>query len=166
MHSFSQPRCSRLSSTDSHWHEWAQPARAREVQPHMTHSVQQVLVIRLTGAWWLAPQLQHFTIANFLPSSFSWKKPFLYIYRIFFIKVAYIQTCVPLHTSQQQFQENHVSTSIRSEAEVVTFVQVIFCGDADCCSSQGRTWTILWKIYFLPHTWWGHIPHMRLFSVP
>lgn len=57
----------------------------------------------------------------------------------FFVKVADVQTYVPLHTPQQQFQENHVSTSIRSEAEAVTFVQVISCGDADTCFSQDRT---------------------------
>lgn len=76
----------------------------------------------------------------------------------FFVKVADVQTYVPLHTPQQQFQENHVSTSIRSEAEAVPFVKVISCGDADTCFSQDRTWSILWKICFLPHIWWGHIP--------
>lgn len=75
-----------LSSTDSHSHGRAQPARAGQVQPHMTHGVQQVLITRLTGALWLAPQLQHFIIVNFLSSSSSWKKPFLYICRIYSLR--------------------------------------------------------------------------------
>lgn len=114
----------------------------------MTHGVHRVLVIKLTAQLWLAPRLQHFSYCKF-PLLHLEQAIFVYL-QDFFFQIAGMQTYVCLHTFQQQHQEKSVSKPVRPEADMVTFVEVIYFGDAGTCFLTGQDFSYIGKSYFLP----------------